>query len=169
LKRTRAKSLLFIFLLFGLDRITKTYFVSRFTSGESIPVVGDALRFTLVYNKGAIGGIMQDKTILLTAAAVLLILFMAALLFSSRMSGEKLLRAGLVMILAGALGNLFDRFFYKGAVIDFIDVDIPDIIQGWPRWPVFNVADSLITCGMILFIADMLFSRERKPDASHPV
>jgi signal peptidase II len=55
------------------------------------------------------------------------------------------------LIIGGAVGNLIDRI-ELGYVVDFIDVHY----QGW-HWPAFNVADSAITCGVILLLIDGLF------------
>ena len=76
------------------------------------------------------------------------------------------------MIIGGALGNLLDRMLYK-RVVDFMDVDIPDIgipafeilslqFPGFElhRWPVFNVADVFITAGMILLIIVSFYDKE---------
>ena len=65
-------------------------------------------------------------------------------------------------ILGGAIGNLIDRAMY-GKVIDFIDCDFPDIIM--TRWPIFNIADSFVTVGMVFLAIQYLFleKKENKP------
>jgi signal peptidase II len=68
----------------------------------------------------------------------------------------RLLGIALALVLGGALGNLVDRVAY-GYVIDFLDFHA----AGW-HWPAFNVADSAISCGVVLLLADGLFgSRAR--------
>jgi signal peptidase II len=67
------------------------------------------------------------------------------------MSRQSILRAGLSLVLGGAIGNVIDRI-YLGSVVDFIQV----LIMGWP-FPSFNVADSAITVGAVLLIIDTLF------------
>ena len=75
----------------------------------------------------------------------------------------------LAFIAAGAIGNLVDRFIY-GKVVDFLDIEFFDInipsfnILGYTfseysmtRWPIFNVADIAITCGMIIIISYLIF------------
>ena len=57
-------------------------------------------------------------------------------------------------ILVGAVGNMIDRIFY-GKVIDFIDCDFPDFIM--ERWPIFNIADSFISVGMVLLFMHFIF------------
>jgi signal peptidase II len=72
---------------------------------------------------------------------------------------EKLTAAALALIIGGALGNLIDRTRH-GYVVDFIDV----YYRGW-HWPAFNLADSAITCGVILLLLDGLFLSSSK---KHP-
>ena len=85
------------------------------------------------------------------------------------------------MILGGAVGNLIDRIAY-GKVVDFVDVDIPDIVlpafQVWnftfqgfflPRWPIFNVADMSVSIGIGILLFSMHVHENRMdqgPDAA---
>jgi signal peptidase II len=75
------------------------------------------------------------------------------------------IRIAIMLILAGAFGNFIDRMFYGvlygegplfyGLVVDFIQIDIPDIQVGqlaYTHWPVFNIADSCVSIGMILLL-----------------
>jgi len=71
---------------------------------------------------------------------------------------EKLTAAALALIIGGAIGNLVDRIRH-GYVVDYIDVYYRD----W-HWPAFNLADSAITCGVILLLLDgLILSASRKP------
>ena len=78
------------------------------------------------------------------------------------------LQLAIAMIAAGAIGNLSDRFI-RGSVVDFMDFEFFDItipafsflgfdFSGYPmtRWPVFNVADMAVSCGMIIIFAYIL-------------
>jgi signal peptidase II len=78
---------------------------------------------------------------LLLAVGALAIVSVGALLLSGRVSGWA--RAGLLLVLAGAIGNYADRL-WRGYVVDFIHV---------PHWPVFNVADVLIVVGGALVLS----------------
>jgi signal peptidase II len=69
---------------------------------------------------------------------------------------DPLLRAGLALIVGGALGNVIDRVRF-GAVADFLDVHV----AGY-HWPAFNLADSAITLGAALLLADALFRQPKK-------
>ena len=72
-------------------------------------------------------------------------------------NSHNLIRYGLTLILAGAIGNMIDRILY-GKVVDFLDIMI-----GSFNWYIFNVADSAVTSGMILFILHTIIVGEKKP------
>ena len=72
-------------------------------------------------------------------------------------NSHNLIRYGLSFILSGAIGNMIDRMLY-GKVVDFLDIMIGDF-----HWYIFNVADSAVTIGMILFIFHSIFMGEKKP------
>ncbi len=154
------------------DQATKIWAVSRFAEAdgtprsETIPVIGDLLRFQLDYNLGAaFSSRPQDILpflhptlffgILTVVAVVGLIYFYRTLPKEDAWS-----RMGVAFILGGALGNLTDRFRI-GKVVDFISSDFPDFIM--PRWPTFNIADSLVCVGVVLVIlGPMILKRKAK-------
>ena len=70
---------------------------------------------------------------------------------------HNLIKIGLSLILAGAIGNMIDRMLH-GKVVDFLDIMIGDF-----HWYIFNVADSAVTSGMILFILHSILIGEKKP------
>ena len=72
-------------------------------------------------------------------------------------NGHPLIKYGLALILSGAIGNLIDRMLY-GKVVDFLDLMIGNF-----HWYIFNVADSAVTSGMILFILHTIIVGEKKP------
>jgi signal peptidase II len=120
---------------------------------QTIFVIDGFFNITYVRNTGVAFGILDSiqssvkSTILaiLTVAAVI-----AVVIYSLRTPvNHRLLQVGLSLILAGALGNLYDRLNY-GYVIDFIDVYFRNY-----RWPSFNVADSAITTGVALLALEL--------------
>ncbi len=150
--------------------------------GQSITVIGDELlRWTYIENPGMAFGIDPGNKLLFSIFTVLIVIWLCYYFWSVRNETLKL-RIPLAIILGGAFGNLFDRLFYgiwfqqdaflHGRVVDFIDFDIPNIdILGihMNRWPVFNIADIAVSCGVIALI---IFYRpeENKPeDISTPV
>ena len=112
------------------------------------------LNLTLAHNYGAAFSFLSDAggwqrwlfTGLASVVTVVLVVWLLRLT-----AKEKLTAAALSLVIGGALGNLVDRIV-NGYVIDFIDVFYQD-----HHWPAFNLADSAITCGVILLLVDGLF------------
>jgi signal peptidase II len=158
-----------------LDQVTKLYFYNYFKvihhnndyyqHLNNIEVIGDFLQFAYVENAGMAFGIgFGDLKFLLSLFSVFASCVLIWYLYKLRYF-DKYLQLGIAFILAGAAGNLIDRVFYgvlfgyapllKGRVIDFILVDIPDInFMGfsYSHFPVFNIADSLVTVGVAFLI-----------------
>ena len=138
---------LLVFSIFLFDRISKIYIIyldNKFLGNEIFS--SKFLNITLIWNEGIAFGFFSfgDKTLynfltILIFAIILLIIFMI-------INSEGLKKYSLLMILGGALGNFFDRTFYK-AVPDFIDFHIENF-----HWFIFNIADIFITFGVILMI-----------------
>ena len=128
----------------ALDLWTKQWATRTLAGGPPVPVIGELVRFTYVRNSGiafGLGAGLPFPYYVFSIAAVLAIL---VLFLRGRVHGTGR-RVALALILGGALGNLVDRLT-TGLVVDFIDV-------GWGRWhwPVFNVADSAVSIGVVLF------------------
>ncbi|MCB1197598.1 MAG: signal peptidase II, partial [Deltaproteobacteria bacterium] len=134
--------------LLGFDLGSKAYFSQKLRLGESIDVIKGLFSFTLVHNKGAAFGIGSDWSTPFFLGTTFAAMAVVIYLFKTIKSHEVLSRWGLVMILSGALGNVIDRL-RLGYVIDFLDVYYQS-----HHWPVFNIADSAITIGAILFALD---------------
>ena len=137
--------------------------------GASYQVIGDFVRLTYIENPGMAFGIDLGGKLFFSLFSVLA---SAGILWYLRRSKDEPLgfRLSLAMILGGAVGNLIDRVFYgvffgdaplfHGRVVDFIDVDFFNVtLFGYSlhRWPVFNIADASVTCGVLL----MLFTHRR--------
>lgn len=143
------------------DQLTKLWALTRFTNDSGAPnhevvnVIGDWIRFQLVFNKGAaFSSRPQDLMPFLPAWVFFLLISIVAavVLFWFYKSVDKrdyLSRLGIVMIFGGAIGNFIDRMRMQ-MVVDFIDCDFPDFIM--TRFPTFNVADSFVTVGVALVI-----------------
>ena len=95
---------------------------------------------------------------LLHTAFSILALGILIYLYRSLAANERLLRLALCLVLGGAVGNIIDRL-YLGEVVDFFDFGLGDL-----RWPIFNVADSCVTVGVLLLALG--YSRRKKTDAS---
>ena len=110
------------------------------------PVIGETLRWTLVYNPGAAFGLHlgQYSRWIFTALTIgaLVILWR---LYRATAAGDMPRTLALGLVVAGAIGNLIDRLRSAMGVVDFIDVGIGDM-----RWPTFNVADMAVSTGAFL-------------------
>lgn len=126
-----------------LDQLTKWLVSTRLLLGEPVPVLGDVVRLTLVHNRGAAFGLFPGSRlpfIIVSILAIAVVLY----LFQRDAYRSGLSRVLLGGILGGALGNLIDRA-RLGYVVDFIEVGVGSL-----KWPVFNVADSAVTLGVII-------------------
>lgn len=161
--------------VFLLDQATKSAVRSSMALGESRQLWGEAIRITYIMNPQGLMGMSFGPAgrylllpLSLLAAGAIFILFLrwrkAGLMAS----------AGLGMILAGAAGNILDRIRF-GAVVDFIDCDLPDVslppfrlgFLSFPgfqldRWYTFNVADSAVLVGVGVLLALTLKSEGRR-------
>jgi signal peptidase II len=152
---------------FALRHLGDGVFLGQIHSDHARKIAGDFLWFFVAYNPGAAFS-MSPQTILpflpptvfyalLTAVAGG---FLVRLWFRDRSIP---VRTGATMVLAGALGNLLDRF-RLAHVVDFISVGVPGI--AW-RWPTFNVADSAISVGVCLLLWGEA-NRSSRPEAFAP-
>ncbi len=133
------------------DQLSKVTITRLFTYGESRPIT-DFFNLVLIYNPGAafsfLGAASGWQRYLFTAIGIGAAIFIIYLLM--RHAGQRMFCWALSLILGGAIGNVTDRIAY-GHVIDFLDFHI-----GRAHWPAFNIADSAICIGAILFILDEL-------------
>ncbi|MGQ9692443.1 MAG: signal peptidase II [Thermaceae bacterium] len=136
-------------LFLVLDQATKLWALEHLSPIPK-PVLGNLLYFTLVYNTGAAFGVLQGKTWIL---GWLSLLVGGWLLWFLERPHPPLTALGLSMIAAGALGNAIDRLG-RGVVVDFIDLGTP--FPPVANFPVFNIADTLVTLGAVTLI---LFGR----------
>ena len=138
-----------ISLILSLDQLTKFLVNKSLSLNRSIPAIKGILHLTRVHNRGAAFGILKNQTALFICASVFTIILIFINLKNSRQKKLSLYSLSLSFILAGALGNLIDRVRF-GYVVDFLDFRI---------WPVFNIADSAITLGVVLLGYSVLKSR----------
>ena len=142
------------------DQLTKWIVLERFAPGERLEVTG-FFNLVLVFNKGAAFSLLAQapgwQTPLLIGFA--LVAAVVVSVFLLRTEGSRMLRAGLALILGGALGNVIDRLRF-GHVVDFVDLHAMGV-----HWPAFNVADSAITLGAALLILDGFRHHEKRARA----
>ena len=144
--------LFIISLLFITDRIFKIYILEIAESkGEVDIYINSYLNFYLIWNKGIAFGIFSFEQNYIYYLISFIIFIICIVLAVMIVKTNKMKKYYLILILGGALGNLFDRVYYS-AVPDFIDVHLNDF-----HWFIFNVADIFITIGVICLILDELF------------
>jgi signal peptidase II len=144
------------------DMASKLWVLTSLKPGQQIAVIEGFFYIKLAFNPGAIFGFMQDATPWLRGA-LFLVAGLAALSYFGweflKAETPPLQRCALGLILGGALGNGLDRLIH-GHVIDFLDF----WFGSWEYW-IFNLADSFIVCGAILFgIVIMLDSIAKRKD-----
>lgn len=158
------------------DQLTKFYFKGSPVSwlpwegwayGSSQPVIGDIVRWTYIENPGIAFGItIPGFKVVFAVFSIVASIAILVYLWKNRTALPKPERLAWAMILGGAVGNLIDRVFYgviygeyplfHGRVVDFVDFGYR---QNW--WPVFNVADAAVSCGVVLLM--LLLLRKKEP------
>jgi signal peptidase II len=140
-----------------LDQVSKTIVLKTMPLYESIPVIPGFFSLTHVHNPGgAFGFLAQNfsawRHYLFLCAALFALGFIVY--FYRQIKGAyPFLRAALALILGGAIGNLIDRLRF-GEVVDFLDFYL-----GYMHWPTFNIADSAVTTGVLIFVIHVLFKK----------
>jgi signal peptidase II len=127
------------------DIVSKAIVVARMPSHAPIRLLGGLLTITLTRNGGAAFSIGTSMTIVFTAIALGVIVYILRVARNLRSIGWAIT---LGLLLGGATGNLLDRIFrapgvFQGHVVDWIEL---------PHWPVFNLADSAIVCAGALVV-----------------
>jgi len=148
-----------------LDQITKLFVQAHMALYESIAIIPNYLDITYTQNPGAAFSMLADappwvrKAFLLTMACAAICVLLVIIV---RAESVSLTSVSCALILGGATGNLIDRAI-RGRVIDFMRAHYYDL-----NYPIFNVADSAISIGVVLILLMTVFGREQetKPDHS---
>ena len=140
-------SLLIIFVIFLLDRISKIYVINLASKNSTSELFSSKfLNINLIWNEGIAFGLLSfdqsDLYNILTSIIALIIV----IVFFMIVKNNNIKRYPLLMIFGGAIGNLYDRIFFK-AVPDFIDFHVGEF-----HWFIFNVADIFISMGVFFVI-----------------
>ena len=151
------KDIIVILIIFLLDRISKIYVIHLdeiFLNSEIISL--KFINIQLIWNEGVAFGLFafDDKSFYNMITGFIVIIILTLIYFIRKTSGIE--KYSFIVILGGALGNLFDRFLYS-AVPDFIDIHYQNF-----HWFIFNVADIFITSGVILLIYTEIFLKNKK-------
>ncbi|MFC3419767.1 signal peptidase II [Salinicoccus hispanicus] len=138
-----------LFIL-AFDQYTKYLIVRFMEEGESIPVFGEFLSLTSHRNSGAAWGLFQGQMFFFYFVTVL-VLGILVYVYIKEAKDNFLLQTAIVLLMAGAFGNFIDRVLFQ-EVVDFIDVLIISY-----DFPIFNVADSALSIGVILMLIEFFF------------
>ena len=147
----------FILLIFLIDRISKFYVIyldKEFLGSEIFS--SKFLNITLIWNEGIAFGLLSFDQNNLYNLLTLLIIIVIFIIGWMTVKSHGLKKYSLIMILGGAIGNLYDRIFFK-AVPDFIDFHVGDF-----HWFIFNFADVFITLGVFFMILLEIIDNNRK-------
>ncbi len=132
-----------------LDQVTKAWLISVLPAeGQRVQVVGDLVRLVNSRNSGALFGLFQDQALLFGLVSIGVVGLIVW--YHGSAGRNRVLSVALGLLLGGALGNMVDRM-RLGYVLDFVDMGLGDL-----RFYTFNVADSAITCSILLLLASAL-------------
>ena len=140
-------SSLLVFSIFLLDRLSKIYVIfldNKFFGSEIFS--SKFLNIILIWNEGIAFGLLSFNEKIFYNLLTFIILIIILIIFFMVIKSYGLKKYSLLMILGGALGNVYDRIFY-GAVPDFIDFHIGNF-----HWFIFNVSDIFISLGVLFLI-----------------
>lgn len=140
MKKKNILIILSIFLLVIFDQISKIFISSYVLKYNDIKIIPNFLNLTYIKNYGAAFGILEGKRVFFIIITILVLFYLIYELFKNK---DKYCLISLVLIISGIIGNFIDRVVL-GYVRDFISFKIFD--------PVFNLADSFIVIGVIIFI-----------------
>ena len=155
-KKIILNSIIIIFI-FSLDRISKIYILKTAEIESSVDIyLTPYLNFYLIWNKGIAFGFFSFNESLIYNLITLVIMLIILIILSMIVKSYGFTKYSLMIVMGGALGNLFDRIYYS-AVPDFIDFHI----NGY-HWFIFNVADIFVTVGILCLIFDEMFINSKK-------
>ena len=149
LKKNNLYCLIVISIIFFLDRYTKFFILNNFT--ENTYHLNDYINLDLVWNTGIGFGLFSSNSDIIYSLTSLLIAVVIMCLIYFLIASEKLEKIIYSIIIGGALGNFYDRMFFK-SVPDFIDLHYKNF-----HWFTFNLADIFITIGIVAFLFKEIF------------
>ncbi|UVI33608.1 signal peptidase II [Paenibacillus spongiae] len=138
--------------VFAIDYVTKKIVETQMELYQEIEILGGFFVITSHRNKGAAFGILQEQTTFFIIITLLVVTGIVWYIQKNRITGSRMLLIGLGLVLGGAFGNFLDRALY-GEVVDFLQFTFGSYV-----YPIFNLADSGIVCGVALILIDSLRS-----------
>ena len=139
-----------------LDQLTKLLIIKK-VPYHSFIKLNDYFNIVNVGNTGIAFSMFQNNNIFFIVLVSLVLIYIIFFIIKNNKEFTKLQINCFLSILSGGIGNLIDRIF-RGAVLDFIDIGYKEFY----RWPAFNIADSYVCVGIILFVISILFFNKNK-------
>ncbi len=131
-------------IFLAADQITKYIVSTNMTLGQTVGFLNGFLDFTYTLNDGGAWGMLGGYRWLLLASTALIMAFLVFLIVKNKLKSKLLFWAG-CLIISGGIGNMIDRIFNGGKVVDFLEVQFID-------FPIFNIADCAVCIGAGLLI-----------------
>ena len=145
------------------DQYTKAYIAANYTLAESHDFLKGFIDITYIHNRGGAWGMLSGYTWILLSVTIVIMLVCIAMLLKVGLK-NKLMFWAVTLVMFGGIGNLIDRIFRDGNVIDFLHFTF------MPDFPVFNIADCAIVVGagllILYFIIETVNDRRRKKHIS---
>ncbi len=132
-------------LVLGADQYTKYFISTNFQLGEGTEFINGFIDIEYIHNSGGAWGILSGNTWVLLSLTIIVMLILITLLLKVGMK-SKLFFWSVSLIISGGIGNLIDRIFRGGNVVDFLHFEF------LPTFPVFNIADISVVTGTGLLI-----------------
>lgn len=145
--------------LLGIDQLTKYLIASDFQMYETHEFLKGFIELTYIHNRGGAWGMLYGRTYILVPLTVAVML-VCIVFFVKYGKKSRLLLWAMSLVMSGGLGNMIDRVFRDGNVVDFLHFEF------FPSFPVFNVADCAIVVGagllILYFILDAVKESKQK-------
>lgn len=146
-------------LIILADRLTKYYISVNFVLGESREFINGFINLTYIHNRGGAWGMLYGHTYILIPLTIV-IMAVCVFLYIKYGNKSRLLLWAITLVLSGGIGNMIDRVFHGGNVVDFLHFEF------FPSFPIFNVADCAIVVGagllILYFILDAIKEEKQK-------
>lgn len=145
-------------LFLAADQITKYIVITNMELGQTVGFINGFLDFTYIHNDGGAWGMFSGYRAMLLGVTAIMMIAILVLLIKNGKKSKLFFWAG-TLIISGGLGNMIDRIFRDGKVIDFLHATFID-------FPIFNVADCAVVIGagllILYFVIDMIKESREK-------
>lgn len=139
-----------VVVLVFIDQLSKILVVDLMNLNQQITIIPNLLNFHFTYNTGAAWSIFSDQRVFLTILSLIASVAFLYLMKDFSIKKNKIYSIAILLITSGTIGNLIDRAFRSKGVVDFLEF-------GFIDFPVFNIADSFLTIGVILLAIYVIF------------